>query len=131
MSLCPTLLHLLNIGAERFLRGSRCTPECRAVHLVQFLLPLKDNAKKPFPRALFDQVRAEMTDRFGGVTAFVQSPAVGLWENEGRVDRDEMILIEVMVKDLSRDWWANYRAELEERFEQDAVVVRAIRVDTL
>lgn len=74
------------------------------VHLVQFLLPLEDNDGKPIPKKLFDRVRLELTDRFGGVTAFVQSPAVGLWRDGGEVQRDRMILFEVMVKQLNREW---------------------------
>lgn len=101
------------------------------MHLVQFLLPRKDNAGRPFEKALFDRVRSEMTDRFGGVTAFLQSPAVGLWDEGGQVSRDEMILFEVMVKKLSRRWWGAYRKELERRFEQDAVIIRAMKIGLL
>ena len=52
------------------------------MRLVQILLPLYDNQRKPFPRAFFDHVREELTKQFGGVTAFVRSPAVGVWEND-------------------------------------------------
>lgn len=101
------------------------------MHLVQFLLPVEDNEHRPFPRQYFDQVRTEMTDRFGGVTAFVQSPAVGMWKEQDGVQRDRMILFEVMVKQLNREWWHNYRLELEDRFRQDTVVVRATMVEQL
>lgn len=103
----------------------------RPVHLVQFLLPVDDNEGRPFPRQLFDQVRTEMTDRFGGVTAFLQSPAVGLWKEDGEVQRDRMILFEVMVKQPNPEWWATYRVELEDRFGQDAIVIRALRMELL
>lgn len=101
------------------------------MHLVQFLLPLDDNEQRPFPKSFFDQVRAEMADRFGGVTAFLQSPAVGLWKDGCDVQRDRMILFEVMVKELNAEWWLSYRLELEERFRQDKLVVRALGVVTL
>ena len=45
------------------------------MHLVQFLLPLQDPDGRPFPHAAYARVRDELTDRFGGATAFLQSPA--------------------------------------------------------
>lgn len=45
------------------------------MYLVQLLLPLRDNEKQAFPRAEFDRVRNELTERFGGATAFLRSPA--------------------------------------------------------
>ena len=47
------------------------------MHVVQFLLPLRDNERRAFPRADFEKVRTELTEHFGGVTAFLQSPASG------------------------------------------------------
>ncbi|WP_309890481.1 hypothetical protein [Archangium sp.] len=102
------------------------------MHIVQFLLPLRDNARQPFPRADFDKVRTELTDRFGGVTAFLQSPALGIWkEEEGETMRDEMVLYEVMVESLDQAWWSGYRSELERRFRQERVVVRALGAQML
>jgi hypothetical protein len=102
------------------------------MHVVQFLLPLRDNERHPFPRADFEKVRTELTERFGGVTAFLQSPASGAWkEEEGGMVRDEMLLFEVMVERLDRTWWSHYRAELERRFRQERIVVRALGAEML
>lgn len=101
------------------------------MHLVQFLLPIEDNDQRPFPKQFFDGVRSELTDRFGGVTAFVQAPAVGLWKDGDGVHRDRMILYEVMVEQLNPEWWTNYRIELEDRFRQDKIVMRATLVLSL
>ncbi len=101
------------------------------MHVVQFLLPLRDNERRPFTRADFEKVRTELTDRFGGVTAFLQSPAVGAWKEEGETVRDEMLLFEVMVDALDRGWWRGYREELERRFRQERVIVRALGAETL
>jgi hypothetical protein len=102
--------------------------------LIQFLLPLRDNEGRAFSRAEFERVRTELTDRFGGVTAFLQAPASGAWKDEetgGQTKRDEVVLFELMTESLNRPWWANYRAELEARFRQKAVVVRALVVEGL
>lgn len=101
------------------------------MYLIQFLLPLRDNERRPFPRADFDRVRAELIERFGGVTAFLQSPATGAWKDEGETTHDEVVLYEVMTQGLDRAWWKGYRAELERRFRQEAIVVRALGAEHL
>jgi hypothetical protein len=101
------------------------------MRVVQFLLPLRDEARRPFERSRFEQVRAELTERFGGVTAFLQSPAAGAWKDEGQTHHDEVILFEVMTDALDRDFWRGYRKKLERRFEQKRVVVRAVLADAL
>ena len=101
------------------------------MHIVQFLLPLRDNEQRPFARADFEKVRSELTEHFGGVTAFLQSPASGAWKEEGETVRDEMLLFEVMVEPLDRAWWSGYRAELERRFRQERILVRALGTELL
>jgi hypothetical protein len=49
------------------------------VYLIQFYLPVYDNDGRAFGRARFDEVRSELTEHFGGVTAYVRTPAVGEW----------------------------------------------------
>ena len=104
----------------------------RRAWLVQLLLPLRDADGAPFAAALFAAVRGELTERFGGTTAFLRSPATGLWEDaRGDVQRDEVVLVEVLVDALDRAWWAGYRRSLETRFAQDEVLVRAVPVERL
>src|SRR5690606_23265857 len=104
----------------------------RAMHLVQLFLPLRDNDGAAFPRTLFDAVRAELLEVFGGVTAVVRSPGLGAWEDDGgAVQRDEVVLLEVMAMHLDHGWWAHYRWQLEQRFDQDEVLVRAMQVERL
>ncbi len=102
------------------------------MYLIELLLPLYDNQRRAFGQPAFDRVRDELTERFGGVTAFRRSPAEGLWkENAQDVSRDEIIIYEVMAEELERDWWAQYRAELERRFLQKELIIRAIRIEQL
>jgi hypothetical protein len=86
------------------------------MHLVQLLLPLFDNAGEHFPQAPYRQVRAELTERFGGLT---------------ETSHDEIVVFEVMAERLDRAWWAAYRGELEQRFRQDVVVIRAQAIERL
>lgn len=85
------------------------TPPCRtacdaaAMHLIQFLLPVYDNDGQRILKARFDAVRNELAQRFGGVTAYVRAPAVGAWADEdGDLQRDDVILFEVMTPSLDR-----------------------------
>ena len=102
------------------------------MHLVQLLLPIYDNTGRPVPHELFARVRDELTEVFGGVTAYLRSPAQGSWkERDGAVDRDEVVMCEVMVEQVDRPWWARYRAQLETRFGQSELMVRATPTDRL
>ncbi|HET6334530.1 MAG TPA: hypothetical protein VFG30_15010 [Polyangiales bacterium] len=102
------------------------------MHLVQLLLPLYDNAGKPFANVLFGAVRAELTKRFGGLTAYQRAPAEGLYDDaRGHVVRDDVVIFEVMCEELDERYWASYRAELTTAFSQDELVVRALAMQRL
>jgi len=102
------------------------------MYLVEFLLPTFDNAGRRFPPAEFERIRRELTDRFGGVTAFLRSPAAGLWTDDaGNLRHDDLAIFEVMTDTLDRDWWRDYREQLERRFRQEEVVVRATSFERL
>jgi hypothetical protein len=100
--------------------------------LIQFLLPTRDNAGQPFAQREFDRIRQELTERFGGVTAYLRSPAVGLWaDDSGSIRRDDLAIFEVMAQALDHAWWRQYRFQLEQRFRQDEVVMRATSFERL
>lgn len=102
------------------------------MHIIEILLPLQDNAGRPFPGDEFARVREELIEHFGGLTAFTRSPAEGLWdEGDGKRSRDQIVVFEVMADWLDRSWWRDYRSKLEERFRQDEIVVRAREVELL
>jgi hypothetical protein len=104
----------------------------RQSHLVQLLLPLADEKGQRFPASLYAQLAAELTERFGGLTAYARAPAAGLWEERpGKTTRDDIVVYEVMVDALDAAWWAKYRKTLEVRFAQDELVVRAQEIRRL
>lgn len=107
-------------------------PDPSGPRLVQLFLPLRGRDGAPVARAAFDGVRAELADAWGGSTAFLRSPAAGLWEDDdGDVQRDEVVLVEVQVDALDRGWWAAYRRSLAARFGQDEILLRALPVERL
>ena len=103
------------------------------MHLVQILLPVYDNEGNELPQVEFRRVRSELSYRFGGLTAFTRAPAEGVW-TEPETDRpahDDIVVFEVMVENLDRDWWGTYRRDLERRFRQNEVVIRAQTIQQL
>ena len=101
-------------------------------YLIQILLPLNDNDGKPFGPDVFGETRAELTERFGGLTAHMRAPARGLWKtDDGAVTRDDIAILEVMATELDGPWWSAYRQRLELRFRQDEIVIRALGVQPL
>jgi hypothetical protein len=102
------------------------------MNLIQLLLPLCDNDGHPFPQSIYLFVRDELTEQFGGITTYVRSPAEGLWK-EGLSDavKDDIVIYEVMVMELNRGWWKEFRERLEGLFRQESVVVRALSMDML
>jgi hypothetical protein len=97
------------------------------MYLVQILLPLYDNEGHAFDAREYVQLRSELTERFGGVTAYTRAPARGLWKGDsGSTSRDDIVIFEVMTEGLDREWWTRFRRQLESRFRQESVIVRAL-----
>ena len=95
-------------------------------------LPLTDDAGTRVPQAMYDRVAHELTERFGGLTAYARSPAKGLWEESpGETRRDDIVVYEVMVDTLDPAWWRSYRERLERDFRQQELVVRAQEIRRL
>jgi hypothetical protein len=100
--------------------------------LIQLLIPLYDNDGRPYDRAEFDRLRSELAGRFGGVTAHTRVPAEGIWKEGGEeTSHDEVVIFEVMADSLDRHWWRTYRLDLEVRFRQKEIVVRATGFEKL
>ncbi len=100
------------------------------MHIVQILLPLADNLGQPFPESLLGDVREELVSRFGGLTAYGRAPALGVWAHEGARQKDDIVVVEVMVGNLDEVWWRSFRVRLEKLLAQEEVVVRAFEITT-
>ena len=100
--------------------------------MIEILLPLFDNRSERFGPAPYVRVREELVEHFGGLTAFTRAPAEGTWEPKpGERSHDDIVIFEVMADWLDRGWWRTYRKTLEERFQQEAIIVRAREVELL
>jgi hypothetical protein len=100
------------------------------MHVVQILLPLADNQGRPFSESLLREVREELIARFGGLTAYGRSPALGVWAHDGARQKDDIVVVEVMVETIDRDWWQSFRQRLERLLAQEKLVVRSFEIRT-
>ena len=93
--------------------------------LIQLLLPTSgDNT------ASLAETRRDLVDRFKGVTAYVRSPAKGLWTApDGHTEADDVVMVEVVTDTFDRRWWRAYAATLAGRFRQDTIHVRALPIE--
>ena len=102
------------------------------MYLIQLLLPVYDNDGRRFPPAHHKAVKDELAQRFGGLTAYTQAPAEGLWSDDRGVQtRDDIVVYEIMAEGVDEAWWRAFRERLEQQFEQREVVVRAHAVTKL
>jgi len=102
------------------------------MHLIQILLPIYDNEGHEFPHDIYRAIGDELVARFSGLTAFTRAPAEGFWAPRGdEAKRDDIVVFEVMTETIDKQWWARYRAGLEKRLRQEAIVIRTHKTELL
>lgn len=99
------------------------------MQLVQILLPRADNAGRPFRREEYDHAKEDLARRFDGVTAYLQLPAEGLWRQGAEAANDEIVIFEVMVELVDREYWRTGHSRLEGMFRQDKIVIRYLPME--
>ncbi|WP_146850758.1 hypothetical protein [Brevifollis gellanilyticus] len=94
-------------------------------HVIQLLLPLCAFDQKPLPQDLHAKVKAELMQKFGGLTTYSRPPIHGQEPPMvGKVQEDR-VAYEVVAWEFDEVWWSGYRHALERRFDRRDVVVRA------
>ena len=101
------------------------------MYVIELFLPLYDNQGRRFRDSLYEEVRRDLIEKFGGITAFTRAPAQGSEQVQGGERRDDLIVFEVMTEELDALWWQSYRQSLEAAFDQDQLIARAARVTLL
>jgi hypothetical protein len=99
--------------------------------LIQLLLPMS-GATGPDGLAPLAETRRELAERFNGLTAYLRSPAKGLWTApDGHTEQDDVVMVEVVTDTFDRTWWRTYAATLAARFAQESIHLRALPVELL
>lgn len=99
--------------------------------LIQLLVPLNDNNGKQYPVKMHEDIKDKLIKKHGGVTAFTQSPAEGVWDSGQDRQIDQNILYEVMTDNFEKDWWTNFITELETRLHQEKIILRWFEISVL
>jgi hypothetical protein len=102
--------------------------------LVQLLLPTTPGNGMSSAAAMeaLGATRRELAGTFGGLTAYVRSPAKGAWMSpDGHTEHDDVVMVEIVTDTFDRAWWRTYAAMLAGRFRQDVIHVRALRIELL
>ena len=100
------------------------------VHLVQIFLPTHINDQQS--ALAIDREVKLLADEFGGATAFVNSPASGMWTDDDRHhQKDVVILIEIMAPIWDAVWWSAHKRDLELIFDQEKILIRRTACEIL
>lgn len=94
------------------------------MYLVTLLLPLNDNEGRAYPPGTFSSIRSELTERFGGLTAYTNAPAEGEWAADDGGAHEDIVVIEVMAEALDRGFWQRLRQRLEAELCQKEILIR-------
>jgi len=104
------------------------------VVLIQLRLPTtvpKGTASQDASVALAE-TRRELSETFDGLTAYLRSPAKGIWTApDGHTEQDDVVMVEVVTDYFDRAWWQDYATVLTKRFSQEVMHVRALTVELL
>jgi len=99
-----------------------------AMYLIQILLPTTTlSNSEPVLTAL----NQTLVETFGGVTAYTQSPAKGKWLTDGKEERDDIIVLEIMADQIDTGWWKKLRNQLERDLKQKEIVIRSLLMERL
>jgi hypothetical protein len=96
------------------------------MHLVQILLPRYKKGGGRVSRALLRSTAKQLAQEFGGVTTYTRAPAQGR-RSGAKLDRDDIVVYEVMTPSVDRVFWKARRRALERDFMQDEIMVRSAR----
>jgi len=96
--------------------------------LIQLFLPLISGQK--FSR-LLDKYRKMLTDKFGGISIYAQSPVDGFWKENNRHEKDELLVIEIMAGNFEDAFWKKLKSELENAMKEKEILIRWMRAATL
>ena len=95
------------------------------MRVVEIFLPLTYGDGTAVPAEIFDLLNQELTEKFGGVTAYTRSPAQGLWQDGDRQEEDVITIVEVMTDKLEKAWWADFRERRERLMRQELILIRS------
>ncbi|WP_031530013.1 hypothetical protein [Dyadobacter crusticola] len=101
------------------------------MQLIQIFIPAYDPDGNRFDEKFFTEIKTKLTTQFGGVTIYQRAPATGLWKEDGKTTRDEIIIFEVMAEEVESSFWKPYKAALEAQFRQQQLLIRSSQIEII
>lgn len=99
--------------------------------LIQLFLPCYNNEGKPFAQSDFEEVSQTLTEKFNGLSTYLQAPVKGLWKDDQAVVKDDLLVFEVMAATVDIPFWENYKLQLKKKFKQQEIVVRSLAISLI
>jgi hypothetical protein len=86
----------------------------------ELMIPLADNAGRPFPWPKIERVSQALLQRFEGCRSQPLTPHLGLWKYRGVVYREGLLLfiVDTPRSDESLAWMIAYKNRLKRQFSQ-------------
>lgn len=117
-------------AAKAFQLIEKSRKELHRSMLVELFLPLYDENGELFPEKYYTEVRQELTLKFGGLTEYSRNPATGFWKpNEGKTQKDELLVFEVMCEEMDPKFWDKLKQRLLKIFKLDSIVIRCAQIE--
>jgi inorganic pyrophosphatase len=117
-------------NAMKVLEASREKKELNK--LIQVYLPKNEAEGKPIPGEVFQKVKKELTEKFGGLTTYTRAPAKGLWKEEDQhTVIDDIVIYEIMAPSLDLEFWKDYKIQLQKLFKQEELIIRCSSITVL
>lgn len=100
--------------------------------LFQILLPLFNRDGEPIAVEYYKDLRAELTQHFGGLTTYSRAPATGVWKDPNDdLAVDKIIVYEVISDERNLKYWKNLKNALEKKFDQDEILIRCLNIEII
>lgn len=77
-------------------------------YIVEPLRPRQTGKVEPLAIEWFERFLPERK-KFGGVRNFVRATGAGLWQDDGHVEEDSIVVIEVTTANIDPCFWAQLR----------------------
>lgn len=99
--------------------------------LVELFIPLFDQRGKRFPESKLEQLRKTLSERFGGFAEYIRTPVKGVWKQGDQGNVDELLIFEVMCRELDLEFWKDYKLRLMKSFDQEQLLVRSREIQLI
>jgi len=86
----------------------------------EVVIPRYSNTGIHFKLNLHKATQEELIEKFGGLT--VIPVGGGYWAKAGKIVKDEVMMYIVVGSECDK-WMSNYKARLEDRYQQDVVFI--------